>query len=130
MFDLFEEFAAVIDGLEKDAIPFAVCGGIAMSVHGFTRATEGIDLLIPPEELPRGAQTLARLGFTIKVLPMNFARGAMHIRRFSKADRDGDVLMVDLLLVTPQTKPAWDTRQTLMWRDRPLHAVSRKASFF
>lgn len=51
MFDLYEELSAIVDALESGGLEYAVCGGIAMAVHGFTRATEDIDLFLPAENV-------------------------------------------------------------------------------
>ena len=126
MFDLYDELTAIVDTLESRGIEYALCGGLAMAVHGFMRATEDIDLFLPPEEAERAEEAVAELGYTVRARPMNFSSGAMQIRRVSKIDSsDGDVMTLDLLLVTPESSEAWDTRQRLTWRDRPITMVSR-----
>ena len=56
---------------------------------------------------------------------MNFDGGATRIRRISKVDpNDGEVLMLDLLLVTPQFQHVWDTRRELQWKEHGLWVVS------
>ncbi len=47
MLDLFDEFVALVDALEKARLPYAVCGGLAMAIHGLPRATIDVDLLVP-----------------------------------------------------------------------------------
>jgi hypothetical protein len=37
--NLFEEFRAVVAVLSTARIPYAICGGIAMSIHARPRAT-------------------------------------------------------------------------------------------
>ncbi len=46
MLDLFEEFSSLVVTLNQAEIRYALCGGMAMAVHGVPRATEDIDLLI------------------------------------------------------------------------------------
>ena len=46
MSDLLSEFKLVTNLLNEHQIEFAVCGGWAMAIHGFPRATIDIDLLI------------------------------------------------------------------------------------
>jgi len=46
---LFDELNDIIDSLEKSGVEYAVCGGLALAVHGFPRATFDIDILIQPE---------------------------------------------------------------------------------
>ena len=127
MFDLPQELDAIRAELTRDGIEYALCGGIAMAVHGFTRATEDIDLLIRPKDFARVKTAVARLGFTFEARPMTFSGGAMEIRCISKIDRaDGDVLILDLLLVTPASEDVWETRQSLPWRGKPMSVVSRE----
>jgi hypothetical protein len=47
--NLFEEFRAVVAALGSVRVPYAICAGIAMSIHAHPRATIAIDLLAPPE---------------------------------------------------------------------------------
>lgn len=126
MFDLYEEFKSIVSALEEHGIDYAVCGGLAMAVHGFPRATVDIDLLILPEALEEAKRTARSLGFTIEAFPMTFAKGAMEIRRLSKIDPDtGIVLSLDMLLVTPQIVDIWQSRGEVEWESGRLMVVSR-----
>ena len=51
MIDLYEEFKTIVGALTRHRIPFGVCGGLAMAAHGFPRATQDIDLLVPEEQI-------------------------------------------------------------------------------
>jgi hypothetical protein len=127
MFSLPEELDSIRVALTRAGIDYAVCGGIAMAIHGFTRATEDLDIFIRPEDLRSVEETVAPLGFTFKAKPMTFSSGNMEIRRVSKIDsKDGDVLTLDLLLVTAATEDVWETRQRLTWRGEPFNVVSRE----
>ena len=127
MLDLPQELDFIRAELARAGIEYAVCGGIAMAVHGFTRATEDIDLFIRPQDFPLVKNAVARLGFTIEARPMMFSNGAMEIRRLSKIDsNDGDVLTLDLLLVTRASENVWQTRQVIEWRGKPVSVVSRE----
>ncbi|HEX2122867.1 MAG TPA: hypothetical protein VHL59_14645 [Thermoanaerobaculia bacterium] len=126
MFDLEQELLRLRDALHEALIEYALCGGLAMGVHGFPRATVDIDLLIRPEDYPRVERVAAELGFSFKSNPMTFSDGAMEIRRISKIDpADGEVLMLGLLLVTTASEDAWRMRETHAWHGRPLSVVSR-----
>ena len=97
-----------------------------MSVHGFTRATEDIDLFVQPGDVERAEEVVAALGYVVKAKPMNFSSGDMQIRRVSKIDpSDGDLLTLDFLLVTPATELAWRSREVREWNGRELPVVSR-----
>jgi hypothetical protein len=62
MLDLYAELSALILRFERDAVPYALCGGMAMAVHGFVRATEDIDILLP-SSLENGRRVIRALQF-------------------------------------------------------------------
>ena len=51
MLDITDELKALVNELNRHQIEYALCGGLAMGVHGRTRATVDIDLLILSESL-------------------------------------------------------------------------------
>ena len=125
MFDLDDELTQLRDRLEDARIEYALCGGLAMGVHGHPRATIDIDILIRPEAETPVTEIARELGFLIKARPMTFSGGATEIRRISKVDpRDGETLMLDLLLVTPSVESVWQSRQRVVWKGRDLGVVS------
>ncbi len=46
MLDLLEELRNIIARVDAAGLPYALCGGLAMAVHGNPRATVDIDLLV------------------------------------------------------------------------------------
>src|SRR5215831_9530919 len=81
--NLFEEFRAVVGALTH--VPYAVCGGIAMSIHAHPRATIDIDLLAPPDALVRVAELLRPLGFARREqAPTRLAKGEIVMHRLTK----------------------------------------------
>ena len=50
---LLEEFQELIKVLEADGIAYATCGGIAMAIHGFIRATKDIKIIIHESDLEK-----------------------------------------------------------------------------
>ena len=127
MLDLFEELVALIEGLESRGVEYALCGGLAMAVWGLPRATVDIDLLIPPSAVPAAEAVAGSLGYTVKARPMNFCDGAILIQRISKLDpAGGDVLMLDLLLVTPPIEDVWTSRMRAEWDGGMISVVSRE----
>jgi hypothetical protein len=124
MATLLDELSALISGLDENGIEYAVCGGLALTIHGFPRATFDIDILIKAESLEKAFEIAARYGYDIRGLDISFKERAVEIRRVSKIDDDGEVLPLDLLLVTPQVEDVWETRQKLIWQDKTLWIVS------
>ena len=127
MFDLYEEFKSIVSALEQRGIDYAVCGGLAMAVHGLARATVDIDLLILGEDVDAVKASAKELGYAIDALPMTFAKGAIEIRRVSKIDPEtGIVLSLHLLLVTPQIVGVWATRLQVNWDEGVLSVLAPK----
>jgi len=126
MAELFNELANITETLELDEIEYAVCGGLALSIHGFSRATFDIDILIRPESLNRSCELVKRFGFDIHGLDVSFRERAVEIRRVSKIDEDGEILSLDFLLVTPKVEDVWASRQTIDFRGSPMSIVSRE----
>ena len=127
MLDLYDEFKSIVSALEEEGIEYAVCGGLAMAVHGLPRATVDIDLLILAESLDEAKSIVGGLGYTIEAQPMTFHKGAIDIRRLSKIDpSDGDLLMVDFLLVTPAVADAWNNRIRVTSTNGSVFTVSRE----
>ena len=126
MLDLYEELKLLVAELEERKIDYALCGGLALAIHGIPRATVDIDILIP-KILLNNVQGLAiELGYTQIAEPMIFARGAVEIHRISKIDPDTrDLLSLDLLLVTPEIETVWSSRQEVGWEKGKLWVVSR-----
>jgi hypothetical protein len=125
--DLEQELGAVVDALAAEQIEYALCGGMAMAVHGAPRATIDIDLLVRPDDVDRIREVVAKHGFTFRANPMTFSGGDMRIERVTKIDRsDGEVLMLDLLLVTPALENVWVSRERRQWRGGVLDVVSRE----
>ena len=97
-----------------------------MAIHGFARATLDIDILIQPESLEKAYLISAENGFDIRGLDISFKERAVEIRRVSKIDDNGEVLSLDLLLVTPQVQDVWETRENVDFLGNKLSVVSRE----
>lgn len=124
MATLLDEFSQLISALNENEIEYAVCGGLALTIHGFPRATFDIDILIKAESLEKAYEIAAEIGYDIRGLDISFKERAVEIRRVSKIDNDGEVLPLDFLLVTQQLEDVWQTREKLNWQNQDLWIVS------
>ncbi|MFN2516478.1 MAG: hypothetical protein ABR556_09710, partial [Pyrinomonadaceae bacterium] len=90
------------------------------------RATIDIDMLILSESLQKLLPLVANLGYNIRGNDLSFAKGAIEIRRVSKIDSEsGDLLSLDLLLVTPELLSVWESRTEASWEGGKLSVVSQ-----
>lgn len=125
MSNLLRELDNLISVLDKNGIEYAVCGGLALTIHGFPRATFDIDVLIREEMLEKALEGVREFGYDIRGLDISFKERAVEIRRVSKIDDDGEVLSLDFLLVTPFVEDVWESKITLVWEGKPITLVSR-----
>lgn len=127
MFDIYDEFLKLVEGLTERSIEYALCGGMAVAVHGFPRATIDIDLIVLSESLNDILSLAHDLGYTMRGKDLSFAKGAIEIRRVSKIDSaSGDLISLDLLLVTSQIERIWKDRIETDWESHRLSVVSRE----
>jgi hypothetical protein len=107
---LYEELERLVARLESADVPYALCGGLAMAVHGRPRATMDIDLLTPAASLDAIRGVTRGLGFQENPRSMSLARGQIELHRFVKVVGD-DVLPLDIILVSPLFADIWTDRQ-------------------
>ena len=126
--NLFEEFRIIVGALAAARVPYAVCGGIAMSIHARPRATIDVDLLAPPAAVAAIAEALAPHGFTRREpTPTRLAGGDVVMHRLTKiVPGDPEVLMLDVIEARPgPTERAWGTRMDTAWEGHAVTVVSR-----
>jgi hypothetical protein len=125
--DITDELRRLVSELNDRGVDYALCGGMAMAVHGIARTTIDIDLLIPAESLAAVFSIAASFDYNVRGMDMSLGDGAVEIRRVSKIDPvDGELLSLDLLLVTPQVLGSWQTRIAADWEGLKLWVVSRQ----
>ena len=127
MASLYDELKALVAALNEEQVPYALCGGLAVGVYGFVRATEDIDLLVQRGDLERIVSIASRFGYTLRSKPMVFEGGSIEIHRVVKVfGEDEDPLMLDLLLVTPALEEVWQSREWKEWDEGAFWVVSRE----
>ncbi|MBI2157395.1 MAG: nucleotidyltransferase family protein [Candidatus Rokubacteria bacterium] len=120
--DLYTELRRIAEALDAGGIPYALAGGLAVSIYTTPRATEDIDLLIARGDLDRAVSALQPAGFRpagrpmpvaggrlVSALqpagfrpagrPMPVAGGRLEIQRLTKIEGT-DLLPLDLLIPT------------------------------
>jgi hypothetical protein len=126
--NLVDELHSLIESLDAAGVEYAVCGGIALAIHGRPRFTKDIDLLVRAADLERVESVARGRGFTLEGGRLSFARRTKEKRemlRLSKAEGSG-LLTLDLILVGPILEEVWNSRRSLEWQGRKVWAVSRE----
>ena len=123
--DLLEELSQLCGKLRTEGIDYALCGGLAMAVYAFPRATLDIDIVIEPDALERAKEVANELGFGIDAGLMGFRDGAIQIHGLTKiASESTHPLALDMLLVTPPILHIWESREYVSWERGELPVVS------
>lgn len=122
--DLYEELLAVVNELQVEGVEYALCGALALAVHGAPRATKDLDLVARKEDEAKVREAVRRAGYIFEALPMDFSSG-VEVQRFSKLV-EGKPLMLDFLWASGPLAPIWGRRERVVWRDREVSVVSRE----
>jgi hypothetical protein len=123
--DLLEELKNLTAKLDSEGIEYALCGGLAMAIYAMPRATLDIDIMIELGTLFRTKRAVEDLGFTLSGAPMDFHDGKVQIFRLCKIDAvSAEELVLDLLIVTPETRQVWENRLKVEWEGGSLSVVS------
>ncbi|MBI1958452.1 MAG: hypothetical protein HYY95_27810 [Candidatus Rokubacteria bacterium] len=125
MLDLYTELRRIVQHLDSAEIPYALAGGLAVSIYTAPRATEDVDLLLAREHLERAVAGLEPLGFRRAGEPMRVASGRLEIQRLIKID-GSDLLPLDLLLPNdPALVALLEDRQAVAWEGHRLWLLGR-----
>lgn len=125
MLDLLQELAALIRAFDDREIDYALCGGVALAVHGVPRATRDIDVLAKREDIEKLREVARSCGYLFEALPMTFSSSSITVQRFSKII-EAQPLMLDLLFAEGPLATVWETRQKLPWQGGAIQVVSRE----
>ncbi len=125
MVDVYAEFAALVRALDEASVDYAICGALALAIHGAPRATKDIDLIAKKSDADRIRAVANATGFTFEALPMEFSSSGIEIQRFTKLV-EGRPLMLDVLWLNPKLQAIWDDRERVAWNEGELWVVSRE----
>ena len=124
--DLRHELALIASALREEGIEYALCGGVAVAIHGYPRATQDLDLLVREYDLERIKASMAKVGFTFSAGMIPFDVGKETERRVFRVSKTmgKDFLSVDLILVAPFLEDVWADRETYQIGDQEIPVVS------
>jgi len=123
--ELVEELQHLVQRLDEKQVDFALCGGLAMAVYAFPRATLDIDLMVQPGDLAEVKAVARELGFNLDVGLLKFKQDRVQIYRLTKTDPEEPFpLVLDMLLATPEMEDVWKTRRRVEWEHGSIPVVS------
>jgi hypothetical protein len=127
--NIVDELHAVSGALRATGIPHAICGGIAVTIHGAIRTTKDIDVLVARADVSRALDAVRPIGFEYASLPMTFDAGTpreLHVQRVSKLD-SGHHLALDLIVAEGPLATMLADRIDVALPEGTLTVVSRAA---
>jgi hypothetical protein len=120
------ELIRVTDALDEAHIDYAVCGGLALAIHGFPRATKDVDLIVSAEDLAAVRTAVRPLGFRLETGIITFRAGTdeeMKLWRVSRAV-DDILFTVDFMLATRFLEDVWQNRKRFEFAGKQISVVS------
>lgn len=122
-----EELFLLTDAFARHQVLYAVCGGLAVAMHGRPRLTLDIDFLVPEVQIAKAIEVAAGVGFDDVAgwisLPVNDHR-IDRLYRINKI-QDGDVLSLDLLEIGHSANPLFWDREILEINGHSVQLLSR-----
>jgi hypothetical protein len=96
--NVFEEFKRLVLELEKQAVRYALVGGVAMAFYAEPRFTRDIDLLVDSEDFEKAKGILEKVGYFESASPWTFPNVAIELHRFLKVVDEEDEMLIDILI--------------------------------
>jgi hypothetical protein len=115
------ELRELVRLFNEENVSYALCGGMAVGIHGYPRFTQDIDFLIPPESLDLARGVAAKAGFLDESGRIPFADSDVY--RIVKIE-GAEFRMLDLLVPKRLDTLAWTQRQWFDWNELPICVVS------
>lgn len=115
------ELREIVRLFNEAKVDYALCGGMAVAIHGYPRFTKDIDLLVPEASLERAKEAARTAGFLDESARVPFPDSYLH--RLLKIE-GSDYRMLDLIIPKRLDTTAWVERQWFDWNELPICVVS------
>lgn len=115
------ELREIVRLFNEAKIEYALCGGMAVAIHGYPRFTKDIDLLVAEDFLERAKEVARLAGFLDESARVPLTDSYLH--RLLKIE-GSDYRMLDLIVPKRLDTKAWAERQWFDWNDLPICVVS------
>ena len=123
MLSLESELRQLVQRFNDAKIEYALCGGMAVALHGYPRFTKDIDFLVPSESLNRAIEVAATAGFLDDSGRIPFPDSDVY--RILKIE-GSEYRILDLLVPKSLDTLAWTQRLWFDWDGLPICSVSRE----
>jgi hypothetical protein len=125
---LLEIFKQLIFHLNAEEVPYAVCGGLGLAIHGKPRATIDIDLLVPPGVVKSVTTIASTLNFVAEEELTGMNAGHLVITRMVRVFPPGeDFVILDVIHATGSLQALSEQREMFHLPEGFVWALSREA---
>jgi hypothetical protein len=124
---LKDELLTIVSCFDKAGLEYALCGGLAVAIHGHPRLTKDIDILIRGESLEGAKTALIAIEYDLESGLFRFnpnTEKESQMYRVSKAVGT-ELLTLDLLLVAPVFEQVWEDRESISVGEHRMMVVSK-----
>jgi len=126
MSNVFLEFDLIVRKLAAMELNYAVCGGLAVGLYGFIRATEDIDFVLDDNNKSAIKLIFNEMGYTAKE-PWLLKNVNLTLLRFVKTMKDSEPFIVDFLIPTStESKKILNNKIVLKYSNIKINVVSRE----
>ncbi len=126
---IIEELYRLAEAFAENGLEYAVCGGLAVAIHGRPRLTVDIDIVVAAQDIKRAAEIAVGVGFDDVSgwveLPLN-KLGINRLYRLNKIS-GVDFLTLDLLEADSSKNAIFSDRETFDVEGRSIQSLSRAA---
>jgi hypothetical protein len=124
---LKDELLRIAACFDRSGIDYALCGGLAVVVHGYPRLTKDIDILIRPEELEHAREELAKIEYDLEGGAFRFNAGTDKENLMYRISRavETELTTLDLMLVARVFEDVWADREVIQLGNQSLKIVSK-----
>lgn len=120
------ELLRIAKCLKEANIDYALCGGLAVAVHGYPRMTKDIDILVVEQDLSKVLELVAGLQYDLEGGLFKFNPGTPNeSQMFRVSCADGhELVTLDLLIVSPALIDVWKDRERVGVDESEISVVS------
>lgn len=124
--ELLDELLLLVGEFETRGVPYALCGGLAVNIHGIVRTTIDIDFLIPSNSLEDAKVACVAAGFDFESgwIPIGDPTAPQVYRVLKIVGTE--YIMLDLILVNEGLAEIWSKRIRTTISGKPITVVSKE----
>jgi len=126
---IIEELFLVVDAFAANKLEYAVCGGLALAIHGRPRLTVDIDIVVAAEDIKRASDIVATVGFDDVAGWVQLPPNKLGIDRLYRLNKfsGSEFLTLDLLEADSDENAIFTDREMYDVDGRRIQSLSRTA---